>query len=153
MKIVHAFAIVAALAGGTTAVLAGDECCGGKGAKTAENKTEIKQITTEELAKALEEKKVVVLDVNSAERFAQGHIPTAKHVTQQVTAADLPADKAAALVFYCGSEKCGASMKAAKNAVALGYTNVSIYKPGIAGWETAKQPTEKGAPAATPTAS
>lgn len=151
MKLTYALAVTAALLGGATAshrAVAGEDC-GGCCADKA--KTAIGQISTEELAKLVSErqvaeKKAYVFDVNSADRFAEGHIPGATH-TAKDKLAGLPADKAAKLVFYCGSEKCGASTAAAKKAVELGCTNVFVYKPGIAGWEQAKQPVEKAAPA------
>jgi rhodanese-related sulfurtransferase len=54
----------------------------------------------------------------------------------------LPADKAALVVAYCGSPKCGAYKKAANAAVQLGYTNVKHFSGGISGWKSAGEPTE-----------
>ena len=165
MKLVHALTLAVAHAGGARAAHAGDGCPAGacpEGAKKpaagcpdgggccpsgAAEKTAIKQIDTETLAKLVAEKdpakRVAIFDVNSDERYAKGHVPGAKHLGKDgVTAAALPADKGAQVVFYCGSEKCPASTAAAKKAVELGYTNVCVYKPGIAGWEAAKQATE-----------
>jgi hypothetical protein len=46
-----------------------------------------------------------VYDDNPHDRFVKGHVPGAKWVSGSVpTAADLPADKNATLVFYCASE-------------------------------------------------
>ncbi|MEY3015487.1 MAG: hypothetical protein RIT45_4222 [Pseudomonadota bacterium] len=85
-----------------------------------------------------------VFDVNSAERFAKGHIAGAKHVSlKEFDAAPLPPNKDAMLVFYCGSPKCGASHRAAKLAAAKGYTNLWVMPDGIKGWEAAGLPTEK----------
>lgn len=145
MKVTLALAMVAALGAGAASLCsAGDACCGG-GKKASAEAIEPKLITTEELAKLVAEKKAFIFDVNSPERFAKGHIPGAKRVGKDLAAADLPADKAATLVFYCAGEQCPASAHAAKKAIELGYTNVFVYKPGIAGWEAAKQPTEKAA--------
>lgn len=178
MKLVHALTLAAALVGGGIAAQAGDSCpaggdkpagacpesakkpdsCGPDGGGCCPSgevaNTTFKLIDTETLAKLVAEKdaakKAVIFDVNSDERFAKGHVPGAKHITKDgLTAANLPADKAAHIVFYCGSEKCPSSTVAAKKALALGYTNVSVYKPGIAGWEAAKQATES-TPATTP---
>jgi rhodanese-related sulfurtransferase len=55
---------------------------------------------------------------------------------------DLPADKSATLVFYCGGEKCMACHKAAEMALELGYKNVNIMPAGISGWEKAKKKLE-----------
>jgi rhodanese-related sulfurtransferase len=95
-------------------------------------------VATEELFDWLAQQQAVVIDVNSQERFEKGHIPTAVHMTYDgVTAAKLPADKDARLVFYCYNERCQASHKAALKALDLGYTNIWVYKPGIMGWQDA----------------
>jgi rhodanese-related sulfurtransferase len=151
MKLTYALVVALALAGGAAAATAGEDCggcCSGKKGGTVAQ-VEIQYIDTEKLAKCLsesKEKKLTVVDVNSAERFAKGHIPGAKHAEKDALAKVLPEDKGAAIVFYCGSEKCPASHAAAKKAIELGYTNVFVYKPGIAGWEAAKQATEAGTP-------
>lgn len=88
----------------------------------------------------------VVFDNNSRERYEQGHVPGARWVRyDQVTATELPSDRAATLVFYCGSEQCRACHTAARQAQALGYSNVFIMPGGIRGWTTAGQPTVAGA--------
>ena len=51
--------------------------------------------------------------------------------------AELPADKATRLVFYCANEQCGASHTAAARAVIAGYRDVRLFKGGIAGWKNA----------------
>lgn len=87
-----------------------------------------------------------LFDNNSAERYANGHVPGAVRVAKDaVTAAVLPADKAAMLVFYCGSPRCTACHDAARAALALGYTNVWIMPDGIKGWEALGLPVEKSA--------
>ena len=48
---------------------------------------------------------IAIFDNNSEERFKKSHVPTARWVKfDAVTAADLPADKATPLVFYCANE-------------------------------------------------
>jgi rhodanese-related sulfurtransferase len=121
----------------------GGGCCGAK-------ETKVVELKLEELQKLVAEKKATIIDVNPAERYAKGHIPGAKNAKfDALEAKDLPADKGAQLVFYCASEKCGACEKAAKAAVAMGYTNVAVYRGGIAGWENAKQAVETGAKASS----
>ena len=46
----------------------------------------------------------------------------------------LPADKGAELIFYCGGYKCPLSPKSAAKAKALGYTNVKLYQAGYPDW-------------------
>ncbi|MEI6080903.1 MAG: rhodanese-like domain-containing protein [Verrucomicrobiota bacterium] len=90
-------------------------------------------------------KKVTLLDVNGPVSYANGHIPGAIDYTAHTAdlAKVLPADKNALIVAYCGNEHCGAYARAAEAAQKLGYTNVQHFKPGIAGWKAAKEPTEK----------
>jgi rhodanese-related sulfurtransferase len=46
----------------------------------------------------------------------------------------LPGNKAGKLVFYCKGPKCTKSPQASRIAVKRGYTNVHLYKEGLAGW-------------------
>jgi rhodanese-related sulfurtransferase len=63
------------------------------------------ELTVDDVAKRIKAKSILVFDCNPAEEYAEGHLPTAKHVDfSNVTAGDLPADKNAALVFYCENE-------------------------------------------------
>ncbi len=49
--------------------------------------------------------KLAIYDANSAERYAQSHLPTARWVDHsKLAASDLPADKDTRLVFYCANE-------------------------------------------------
>jgi hypothetical protein len=90
-------------------------------------------------------KKVTLLDVNGPVSYANGHIPGAIDYTAHTAdlAKVLPADKSALVVAYCGNEHCGAYARAAEAASKLGYTNIQHFKPGIAGWKSAGEPTEK----------
>lgn len=49
----------------------------------------------------------------------------------------LPNDKQRKLVFYCESELCLRSYKAAEKALKHGYTDVSVLKDGLPGWKKA----------------
>ena len=104
------------------------------------------EISHAELKKAIEEKKVVLLDVNGSESWKDGHIPGALDftATKKELAAKLPSDKGSLVVAYCGNENCPAYAAGAKAAQELGYTNVKHYKPGIAGWVSKGEKTEKG---------
>ncbi len=102
-------------------------------------------ITLPELKSAIASKQVTLLDVNGPVSYANGHIPGAIDFTAHTAdlASVLPADKHALIVAYCGNEHCGAYARAAEAAQKLGYTNVQHFKPGIAGWKAANEPTEK----------
>jgi hypothetical protein len=73
-------------------------------AATAER--EIPGMTVDELAGMLDRHEAVaIFDANGRERYEQGHLPGARHVGHdQVTAAMLPPDRGARLVFYCYNE-------------------------------------------------
>ena len=102
-------------------------------------------ITLPDLKAAIAAKKVTLLDVNGPVSYGNGHIPGAIDFTAHTAdlAKVLPADKGALVVAYCGNEHCGAYARAAEAAQKLGYTNVQHFKPGIAGWKDAGEPTQK----------
>lgn len=103
-------------------------------------------ISHEELLKAIEAKKVTLIDVNGSDSFKEGHIPGAIdfEAAGSGLAAKLPKEKDALIVAYCGGPACVAYAAAAKAAAKLGYTNVKHYSKGISGWKEAKAPVEKG---------
>jgi rhodanese-related sulfurtransferase len=107
---------------------------------------EYAEISHDELKSAIKEKKVTLLDVNGSDSYKDGHIPGAIDftATKAELKAKLPADKSALVVAYCGNENCGAYAAGAKAAQELGYTNVKHYKPGIAGWKSKGEKTDKG---------
>ena len=101
----------------------------------------VKDITPQQLAALLG--KVHVIDVNEADNYAFAHVPGSKLLAYDaITPADLPADKADALVFYCWSPECPAAGMAAESAAKLGFTDVSCMRAGITGWQDAGLPTE-----------
>jgi hypothetical protein len=68
---------------------------------------DLKRLTVDEVATRIAAKdgKTFVFDNNPKERFDEGHVPGAHWVQYDaVTAADLPTDKGATLIFYCASE-------------------------------------------------
>lgn len=94
-------------------------------------------ISKEDLAKAIESKSVVLLDVNGSASYKAGHIPGAIDFAakKEELAKLLPADKGTLVVAYCGGPACGAWKGGAEAAAALGYTNVKHFKSGISGWK------------------
>lgn len=104
-------------------------------AATTSTEAELRPVTVAELAGFIERNEVTVIDNNGQQRYAAGHIPGARWVGHdQVTAAVLPTDRAARVVFYCHNEQCTACHTAARQAIGLGYTNVFILPAGIVGW-------------------
>ncbi|MEI6321483.1 MAG: rhodanese-like domain-containing protein [bacterium] len=102
-------------------------------------------ISLGDLKTAIASKKATLLDVNGPVSYNNGHIPGAIDFTAHAAdlAKVLPADKSSLIVAYCGNEHCGAYARGAEAAQKLGYTNVQHFKPGIAGWKAANEPTEK----------
>jgi rhodanese-related sulfurtransferase len=86
-----------------------------------------------------ENKPMVLVDSRPKERkFDKGHIPGAINIpdSQFEKLQDrLPADKSAALFFYCDGLACVLSGNSAAKAVKLGYTNVMVVPEGYPGWE------------------
>ncbi len=89
---------------------------------------------------------VVVIDARGTDSYSKGHVPAAKDVgVEKMTPEMLPQDKSKPVVFYCGSKQCPASDMAANKAANWGYTNVWVYKGGIADWKAAGQEVATGA--------
>jgi len=101
-------------------------------------------ISIKDVKAAAESKSAVIIDVNSAKSYKEGHVPGALSWTEIKgdLASHLPADKNTLVIAYCGSPKCGAYAAAANAAKKLGYTNVRHMSAGISGWKDAKMPTE-----------
>ena len=107
---------------------------------------EYTDISIKDVKAAAEAKSAVIIDVNGNDSYKAGHVPGALNFAaiKANLAANLPADKGALIIAYCGNPKCGAYLQAAKAAEKLGYTNIKHMSAGIAGWKEAKMPTEAG---------
>ena len=105
---------------------------------------EFADVSTADVQALASAKTAVIIDANSPDSYAAGHVPGALSFAaiQNNLAASLPADKNALIVAYCGNPKCGAYLRAAKAAEALGYTNIKHMPAGIDGWKAANLPTE-----------
>lgn len=89
---------------------------------------------------------VTVIDVNSVQSWQTAHVPGARHLDALTfAAADLPADHAVALVFYCSNPLCRKAPAGARRARQMGYTDVVVMSAGIRGWVEAGLPTESSA--------
>lgn len=93
-------------------------------------------VTKAELQNIVTKKSAFIIDVNSTESFQKSRVPGAVHfdAIEKNFASNLPADKNAEIVAYCGSTMCTAWKKAAQKGCALGYKNIKHFKEGIAGW-------------------
>jgi rhodanese-related sulfurtransferase len=82
----------------------------------------------------------LLIDARPEIKYAEGFIPWAISIPKaelKERLAELPADKANRLVFYCGGIKCKLSAEAADIAAAAGYSNVSTFSGGIPAWQNA----------------
>lgn len=114
-------------------------------------------VSVAQVKKLLDEKApITLIDARPKERkFDKGHIPGAINLPDsqfdKLAASLLPADKAAALYFYCDGLACTLSNDSAQKAIKLGYSNVKVVPEGYPGWEKAFGP-GPGAQAAAPAA-
>lgn len=107
-------------------------------------------IVTAAQAKELIAKGVMVVDARSAAEYAEQRIKGAKSVpykekstkvpdfdgsTDSFDLSKLPADKGAAMIFYCNGLDCWKSYKAATTAIRGGYTNVKWLRGGMPEWK------------------
>lgn len=82
-------------------------CFKNSSAPAASGEHELRPLTVDEVAAKLAagDGKTFVYDNNNQESWVDGHVPSARWVdSEHVTAADLPADKTATLIFYCHNE-------------------------------------------------
>jgi hypothetical protein len=81
---------------------------GGLGSRRASaepSARDLKSLTVDQVAAKLHAPRTFIFDANAQESWAAGHVPGAKWIDDsEVTAAALPADKAATLIFYCHNE-------------------------------------------------
>lgn len=73
-------------------------------------------------------------------KYDRGHLPGAISIPDSQfdkMTDQLPANKDAQLVFYCGGFKCRLSHKSAAKAMELGYTNVKVFAAGYPAWTKA----------------
>lgn len=103
------------------------------------------EITIKDLKTAIADKHVTLLDANGTDSYRDGHIPGAIDFAADASklAKDLPKDKNALIVAYCGGPQCMAYKEAAAKAKALGYTNIKHLTAGISGWKDAGEKVEK----------
>lgn len=101
----------------------------------------IESVTVDEFENALYDGHVQLLDVRSAEEYAQGHIANAENIDVQqpdfIDKAKAKLDHANPVYVYCRSGK--RSMLAAQKLVKAGYQVVNL-RDGIVGWEDAGKP-------------
>jgi len=71
----------------------------------ADGTKELNKLTIDQVAAKLGAKNTFIFDNNPKESWVAGHVPGAKWLDEEkITAADLPTDKKATLIFYCHNE-------------------------------------------------
>ena len=95
-----------------------------------------RQISMEEAVKMMKnEKNYIILDVRRADEFAEGHIPGAINIANELIGTEeipeLP-DKTQLILVYCRSGR--RSKEASEKLVKLGYTNIVEFG-GILDWK------------------
>lgn len=101
--------------------------------------------SADELKSKIGSDNLLIIHALDREHFKRGHIPGAINVDyEKMTPAMLPPDKNRPILFYCAGGGCPVSRMAARKAVEWGYRNVSVYEPGIKGWQAAGMPTSTG---------
>ncbi|MBK8026710.1 MAG: rhodanese-like domain-containing protein [Chloroflexi bacterium] len=98
-------------------------------------------VSATNLAAELVEQAPILIDVRSAEEYAAGYIEGAQHLWINDFVANLdqlPADKDAAIVVYCGGGWRGGIAKIFMDL--LGYTNVRNLSGGVSAWKAAELP-------------
>jgi len=83
-----------------------------------------------------------LFDARPGKRFGDGHVPGAKSAFPKDAdfLSQLPEDKHALLIFYCGGPTCPFTGIAVKMAQEAGYTNLKGFQAGLPGWKKAKLP-------------
>jgi rhodanese-related sulfurtransferase len=90
----------------------------------------------------------VLLETLSPEHFQHVHLPGARNAppdrVRELAPVLIPS-KNSEVVTYCAGPTCEASINAARELTALGYTNVRHYAGGKQDWTAAGLPVERGA--------
>jgi rhodanese-related sulfurtransferase len=104
-------------------------------------------ITRDELATAIEDRSVTVVEALGPAYFEQGHLPGAINIPHEEVAELAPSllpDRDAAIVVYCSNLQCANSGIAQGVLKRMGYTDVRKYAEGKQDWEAAGLPLEVG---------
>ncbi|MDI9234774.1 rhodanese-like domain-containing protein [Limnohabitans lacus] len=101
-------------------------------------------LSPQDMVQLMNREKAVVIDVCSADEFAQGHVIGAKNLPLselEAKLAQVVKNKATPVVMVC---QVGArSARAAATAQKLGYENVQSLAGGLKAWQAANMPVEK----------
>ena len=101
-------------------------------------------VTPAQVAQQIRDPKTApfLLDVRTAEEFAEGHVPGAKNIPVgelEAHLADIPKDRPVVVYCHVGGRAALASSRLRER----GYTNVSEMQGSMTAWEAQKLPVEK----------
>jgi rhodanese-related sulfurtransferase len=96
-------------------------------------------VSTDELQRRLDrDSGLHLLNVQTGRSFTGELIPGSRRLpVDRIGAHPFAVSKDAEIVTYCGGSQCSQGAEAARKLVALGYTNVGVYKEGLEGWKAA----------------
>lgn len=104
-------------------------------------------ISYEDLVTAIEKGEVTVIDNNGTASYEKAHITGAIDFQSAKKLgsfeSQLPENKDALIVAYCGGPGCPAWKSGAKASAKLGYTNVKHFSGGISEWVKKQKKTSK----------
>lgn len=90
-----------------------------------------------------------LLDARTRLEYEESHIPGAVNIAPPYVEAShckLPEMKHERIVVYCDDRDCTEDLAVAKNLRTLGFSNVYLYRQGLAAWEAAGLPVHMGQP-------
>ncbi len=104
------------------------------------------EISREELHRRLGDPALTIVDVLPESSYVEWHIPGAVSLPlEQVVnrARELLPNRGAEIVVYCGNPQCERSVNALAQLHELGYSNVRVYRRGLADWMDSGEATQR----------
>jgi rhodanese-related sulfurtransferase len=103
------------------------------------------EISREELRQRLSDPALTIADVLPASSYVEWHIPGAVSLPLEQVASrarELLPNRGAEIVVYCGNSQCERSVHALEQLDELGYSNIRVYRGGLADWMDSGEATE-----------
>ncbi len=107
--------------------------------------SDLPTISRDELLRRLRDPSLTIVDVLPASSYVEVHIPGALGLPLELVAnraREILPDRDAEIVVYCANPTCDRSMHALRQLDELGYSNVRVYREGLADWVESGGPTE-----------
>jgi rhodanese-related sulfurtransferase len=114
----------------------------------AETREAVRTIAREQLKNKMDRREpFALIETLAPEQFREAHLPGAVNAPPERVKELVPIlvpNKQTEVVTYCANQQCHASGDAARELMALGYTNVRHYAGGKQDWRAANLPIERG---------